>query len=221
MPKIRPRVRTSSIFMPKDATAQPLRHRSAPITRIGGFLSQPASFASSSHNLLLFSSLSDSSPSRSGRVPTSQVSNSPILDISRTTTPASIPSPEVAEIEIRLVDASPCSPTHSKNSHRHQVQNSSDLWRSAAPNVNVMKSLPAAPLPLHVPLEIGVHDDGPEEFTLAMDLPRAVTGGVLNGVNGTRNGGTKRWMRHIPPAQSSPGRSLKLFNDDHGSMVLP
>lgn len=223
-PKIRPRVRTSSIFMPKDATAQPLRHKNAPITRIGGSLSQPANFASSSHNLLLFSSLSKSPPLRSGRAAPSQVSSYPILDISRTTTPASIPSPEVAEIEIRLVDDSPCSSTHSSSLNPHlQVQNSSSLWRSVTPNANVMKSLPAAPLPIHVPLEIGIHDGGPEEFTLAMDLPRAVTGGGVNGANGSHSGASgagKKWMKTIPAAQPSPGRSLKLFNDAHGSMLL-
>jgi hypothetical protein len=217
-PKIRPRVRTSSIFMPRDIIGRPLKHKAA---STGGFRSSSANFASSSHNLPLYTPLSKSPPfafpPRSVRTAAPQLSDDHlVLDISRTTRN----EPAVAEIEIRLVDepiADPSSSTHPLNSH-HPGQ--IDLWRSVTANAHVMKSLPAAPLPIQVPLEIGVHDDGPEEFTLAMDLPRTASGGGGgNGTNSTHGGSTgrKQWMRHTPAAQGNPGRSLHLKLLDNGS----
>ena len=216
-PKIRPRVRSNSIFMPKDVFGQPMKHRMT-----SRLFSQPLNFASSSHNLPFYTPLSKSTPSvfppRSVRTATTQLSNNhPVLDISRTTTPSVPCEPELAEIEIRLVDeqsAGPYSSTHLLNS-RHQKQESADIWRSVTTNADAMKSLPAAPLPKHVPLEIGVHDEGPEEFTLSMDLPRAAAGGGNGGGTG------KKRMRHPPVGQASPGRSMRLFGDVHGSFVSP
>jgi len=205
-PKIRPRVRTSSTFMPTDVFRQPMKHRMTP-----KLCSQPANFVSSSHNLPFYTPLSKSTP-RSVRTAGTQLSsNHPVIDISRKTTPNVSCEPEVAEIEIRLVEEQRTGPYSLKS--RHQKQESADIWRSVTANADAMKSLPAAPLPIHVPLEIGVHDEGPEEFTLSMDLPRAAAGGGGNGI-----GTGKKRIRHT---QASPGRSMRLFGDVHGTFVPP
>lgn len=211
-PKIRPRVRTSSIFLPKGVVGQSLKNYTTPGSRTAGFLSQPVNFASSSYNLPLYTPLSKSAPSvftpRSIHAVAPQVlASQPVLNISKVTTSNRSFEPELAEIEIRLVDehtTAPYSSPHLLNPHRGQ--DSTDFWG------HPMKSLPD--LPMHVPLEIGVHDDGPEEFTLAMDLPRSVSGGVEgNSVNSGLMG--KKWMRH---AQANPARSLRLL-DVHPSFV--
>jgi len=180
-PKIRPRVRTGSMGQFSKPRMMPT----------GSILCQPIVnlASSSSPNLQLYPTLSKSAPSLPLRPSSSpqvhQVSQHPVvLDISRTPTPAIYCEPEVAEIGASEYDV----PFSHLNPHRRLHHSKSDG------SVAGKAALPP-------PLPLGVHDEAQEEFTLAMDLPRAM-GGTL-GCNGNPG---KRWVRH--PASTA----LKLHH---------
>ena len=233
-PKIRPRIRTSSILVPRD-----MGQFSKPRSSI---LCQPivnfTSPTSSSPNLPLYATLSKSAPSALPPRPTSSsqvhhVSQHPVvLDISRTPTPTIYCEPEVAAAEIGVATEYDDVPFPYVNPHRHHrrlhhhhhhhSKSSSEDGSASSVSVGIIKPsmLGALPPPLPIPLPLGIHDETQEEFTLSMDLPRAVVGGggagggssILGGYNGGSPG--KR-------VKSAPGRSLlKLYNYSHADGTL-
>jgi len=179
-------------------------------------LCQPiVNFASpSSPNLPLYPTLSKSAPSAlPPRSPSSfsqqvhHVSQHPVvLDISRTPTPTIYCcEPEVAEIGASEYDV----PFPYLNPHHHRRLHHSKSSDDESTSTVSLGALPP-PLPIPVPLGIGsgstMHD---EEFTLAMDLPRAVGSGGGGGCNGGLGSPGKRWTKH-PTSTAVSGRSLKM-----------
>lgn len=231
-PKIRPRVRTSSIFAPRDI-GQASKVRTTAVSATTGssssILCQPVNFAAaptSSHNLPLYPSLSKSAPSsvppRPSRTP-AQHSSHPVLDISRTPSPspAIYYEPDVVDVDIRLGGEYDVSsyPHHTPISSYHQKLHHStsevDLRKRVQAAGVLSKPLLVSPIPM--PFEVGSVwcGDEQEEFTLAMDLPRAVAGGV-----GSSGSTGKRWSRYAGGGggvvTAGHGRSIRLFGDGHG-----
>jgi hypothetical protein len=219
-PKIRPRVRTSSIFVPRDIGQASKVRTTAVSTKTGSsssILCQPVKFAAptSSHNLPLYPSLSKSAPSslppRPSRTPHT---SHPVLDISRTPSPspAICYEPDVIDVDIRLggeYDV-PLYPHHSPYHQKlHHSTSEVDLRKRVQGAGVLSKPLPVSPF------EVGNVwcGDEEEEFTLAMDLPRAVAGGV-----GSSGSTGKRWPRYAGGVTAGHGRSMGLFGG-HGPLV--
>lgn len=216
-PKIRPRVRTSSIFVPKDVGQLPKARTAASSSTGSSMFCQPVMFAAP-HNLPPYPSLSKSAPSSLPPRPsrTSAQHNS-VLDISRTPSPLPTIYDEI-DIDIRLggeYDVSSFSHGHSTYLQKaHHSKSEVDLRKrvQVGNTGGLSKVLPVASMPM--PFEVGAFcGDEREEFTLAMDLPRAI------GEVGSSGSTGKRWPSYSGGVAAGHGHSLRFFGDGHGPLV--
>ncbi|CAA7268834.1 unnamed protein product [Cyclocybe aegerita] len=176
-PKLRPRVRTSSIFMKKQAR----RKGSGFGLTEESILCQPVSFASAPPRTQPISILKPPAE-LSASAPHPHPPTSRPLAISRASTPAIYQEPELGldlEVDVKLCVGVSDSNYELSGYTSHFGVNVSNQKQPAVlstspPNVHLLKKSPGRPLPLPLPTEVGPQDADQEEFTLAMDLPRSV-----------------------------------------------